>query len=109
MLCSLLDQRENSANNDSGTAGVLKHVDRDLGPHLVVAPASLLENWQRELRRWCPDLNVVTYYGPKRAALRQQLLHERSALVPSASSQRFGLMSSMPLYATLAEAITVWI
>lgn len=25
-------------------------------PHIVVCPASLLENWQRELRMWCPGL-----------------------------------------------------
>ena len=24
----------------------------------ALVPASLLENWQRELRRWCPDLKV---------------------------------------------------
>ena len=56
---------------------MLKHAGSDSGPHLVVAPASLLENWQRELQRWCPGLKVVTYYGTGRAALRQQLLHHR--------------------------------
>ncbi|KAL0021639.1 hypothetical protein WJX77_003224 [Trebouxia sp. C0004] len=57
--------------------GVLKHVDQDSGPHLVVAPVSLLENWQRELRRWCPGLCLVTYYGKDRAQLRRQLLDAR--------------------------------
>ncbi|KAL3132188.1 hypothetical protein ABBQ32_008788 [Trebouxia sp. C0010 RCD-2024] len=57
--------------------GVLKHAAKDPGPHLIVAPASLLENWQRELQRWCPGLSVVTYYGSDRAALRQQLLYNR--------------------------------
>lgn len=28
----------------------------DPGPHLVVVPASLLENWQRELAAWAPNL-----------------------------------------------------
>lgn len=63
-----------------GFAGVLRAVDRDPGPHLVVVPASLLENWQRELRRWCPALKVVTYYGKDRPAMRQELLHARQAL-----------------------------
>lgn len=61
------------------TAGILKHAEQDPGPHLIVAPASLLENWQRELQRWCPGLEVVTYYGSDRGALRQQLLYSRYA------------------------------
>ncbi|XP_043917310.1 SWI/SNF-related matrix-associated actin-dependent regulator of chromatin subfamily A containing DEAD/H box 1 [Protopterus annectens] len=35
----------------------------DLGPHLVIVPASTLDNWLRELNHWCPDLKVVLYYG----------------------------------------------
>ena len=61
------------------TAGILKHAEQDPGPHLIVAPASLLENWQRELQRWCPGLEVVKYYGSDRGALRQQLLYSRCA------------------------------
>jgi len=33
------------------------------GPHLIVVPTSTLLNWEAELRRWCPALKVVTYYG----------------------------------------------
>ncbi|KAJ4439324.1 hypothetical protein ANN_07446 [Periplaneta americana] len=33
------------------------------GPHLVVVPSSTLENWSNEFARWCPSLNVETYYG----------------------------------------------
>ena len=32
-------------------------------PALVVAPASLLENWRRELARWAPSLRVGFYHG----------------------------------------------
>ncbi len=35
-------------------AGVLKHLEKDPGPHLVVVPASLLENWER----WAPQLDT---------------------------------------------------
>ena len=28
-------------------------------PHLVVAPASVLDNWLRELRAWCPSLRAA--------------------------------------------------
>jgi SNF2 family DNA or RNA helicase len=34
---------------------------------LVVAPAALLENWERELARFAPSLRVVRYHGPGRA------------------------------------------
>jgi uncharacterized Zn finger protein/superfamily II DNA or RNA helicase len=33
---------------------------------LVVAPAALLENWERELSRFSPDLTVSRYHGPGR-------------------------------------------
>ena len=54
-------------------AGALKALEGDEGPHLVVAPASLLENWERELKRWCPSLAVVSYYGKDRERLRYEL------------------------------------
>ena len=33
------------------------------GPHLILVPASTLENWERELQLWCPTLKVLVYYG----------------------------------------------
>lgn len=61
--------------------GVIRKMENDPGPHLVVVPASLLENWQRELRRWCPDLKIVVYYGKHRSVVRKRLnaLRERMA------------------------------
>lgn len=52
---------------------VLKHLDRDPGPHLLVAPASLLENWQRELKKWCPSFSVILYHGNERAIQNDRL------------------------------------
>ncbi|RKO99548.1 hypothetical protein CXG81DRAFT_3624, partial [Caulochytrium protostelioides] len=42
------------------------------GPHLVVAPTSVVGNWVMEFQRWAPGLRVVAYTGSKkeRAALR---------------------------------------
>ena len=36
------------------------------GPSLVVCPASLVENWVRESKRFVPDLKVFKHHGTKR-------------------------------------------
>ncbi|XP_072192276.1 SWI/SNF-related matrix-associated actin-dependent regulator of chromatin subfamily A containing DEAD/H box 1 isoform X3 [Excalfactoria chinensis] len=43
----------------------LAHIyqEGDRGPHLIVVPASTLDNWIREVNLWCPELNVLFYYG----------------------------------------------
>ncbi|OLL21846.1 ATP-dependent helicase fft2 [Neolecta irregularis DAH-3] len=33
------------------------------GPHLIIVPSSTIENWLRELGRFCPSLVVEPYYG----------------------------------------------
>ncbi len=38
----------------------------DPGPTLVVCPASLVGNWQRELARFAPDLTARRYHGTER-------------------------------------------
>lgn len=46
------------------------------GPHLVVVPAATLENWLKEFKRFCPELNVEPYYAgnpTERIALRENL------------------------------------
>ncbi|XP_048364707.1 SWI/SNF-related matrix-associated actin-dependent regulator of chromatin subfamily A containing DEAD/H box 1 [Sphaerodactylus townsendi] len=35
----------------------------DVGPHLIVVPASTIDNWIREVNLWCPDLQILFYYG----------------------------------------------
>ncbi|MFF4534271.1 SNF2-related protein [Streptomyces sp. NPDC001407] len=37
------------------------------GPTLVVCPASLMTNWQREIARFAPSTTVVRYHGTDRA------------------------------------------
>jgi superfamily II DNA or RNA helicase len=39
----------------------------DAGPTLVVCPASLVGNWQRELARFAPDVTVHRYHGAERS------------------------------------------
>ncbi|WP_127532580.1 DEAD/DEAH box helicase [Paenibacillus kobensis] len=36
------------------------------GPSLLVCPTSVIGNWEKELERFAPDLNVMVHYGPKR-------------------------------------------
>ena len=43
-------------------------------PSLVVAPATLLENWRRELVRFAPALSVCVHQGPHRTGLPNKLL-----------------------------------
>ncbi|ANB11651.1 DNA-dependent ATPase FUN30 [Sugiyamaella lignohabitans] len=46
------------------------------GPHLVVVPASTLENWLREFNRFCPSMVIEPYYGSmdERANIRDTLM-----------------------------------
>jgi DNA helicase INO80 len=45
------------------------------GPFLVVAPASVLNNWADEVNRFCPDLRILPYWGAanERAVLRKNI------------------------------------
>ncbi|HTT57448.1 MAG TPA: DEAD/DEAH box helicase [Opitutaceae bacterium] len=40
----------------------------NVGPSLVVCPASLVENWRREAARFAPELRVLAHHGGDRAA-----------------------------------------
>ncbi|WP_346277153.1 DEAD/DEAH box helicase [Pseudonocardia sp.] len=44
----------------------LRRRDLDAGPTLVVCPASLLGNWEREIIRFAPGVPVHRFHGPKR-------------------------------------------
>jgi superfamily II DNA or RNA helicase len=52
------------------TVQLIAHLlDRSDGvdaPALIVCPASVLGNWQRELRRFAPSLAVTIHHGPER-------------------------------------------
>ncbi|XP_073223338.1 chromatin-remodeling ATPase INO80-like [Cicer arietinum] len=45
------------------------------GPFLVVAPASVLNNWNEELERFCPELKRLPYWGglSERTVLRKSI------------------------------------
>eukprot|EP00698_Gefionella_okellyi_P011980 TRINITY_DN3200_c0_g1_i1.p1 TRINITY_DN3200_c0_g1~~TRINITY_DN3200_c0_g1_i1.p1 ORF type:complete len:1376 (-),score=314.16 TRINITY_DN3200_c0_g1_i1:537-4664(-) len=44
----------------------LKDERGELGPHLIVAPLSVLPTWVAELQRWCPSMKGVAFHGPQR-------------------------------------------
>ena len=73
-FCAALQGGPAQENNiQRGCTGALRGLEGDPGPHLVVAPASLLENWERELARWGPGLAVQPYFGANRAETRHTL------------------------------------
>ncbi len=43
-----------------------KAAGRATAPSLIVAPTSLVGNWQRELRKFAPHLAIVILHGPQR-------------------------------------------
>ena len=55
-ICLLVAVREGRIGTSSRTKG----------PHLVVAPTSLLFNWEQELARFAPDLKIHVYSGSER-------------------------------------------
>ncbi|ESN92387.1 hypothetical protein HELRODRAFT_103742 [Helobdella robusta] len=48
----------------------------DEGPHVIISPSSTIDNWLRELQKWCPSLKVLPYYGSQeeRRHMRHQLM-----------------------------------
>ena len=59
-------------------------------PHLIIAPLSTLQNWQRELSRWMPELNVVTYVGnqeSRKMLRRYEMKIDRKAAMKNGSGK----------------------
>jgi superfamily II DNA or RNA helicase len=45
-------------------------------PHLVVCPASLVENWRREAVRFAPELKIFVHHGARRLAEKDFIAHD---------------------------------
>ncbi|KEG11953.1 putative transcription activator [Trypanosoma grayi] len=54
------------------TLAYLKFTHGLPGPHLVVCPKSVMGNWYRELKQWCPALSAFKFHGP--SEIRPQLI-----------------------------------
>jgi superfamily II DNA or RNA helicase len=65
-------------------AATLAHRERapeDGRPTLLVAPTSVIGNWEREAARFAPSLRLVPHYGAGRARDAQSLATESGALI----------------------------
>lgn len=50
-----------------------ERVPEDARPVLIVAPTSVVSNWEREVTRFAPSLRVVHHYGSERARTPEQV------------------------------------
>ncbi|NQD66218.1 DEAD/DEAH box helicase [Bacillus haikouensis] len=55
----------------------VKAAEKPETPALIIAPTSVLGNWQREIEKFSPDLKVHLHYGPSRA--KEEKFSERIA------------------------------
>lgn len=60
------------------------------GPFLIVAPLSLIGQWQTEAHSWAPDFNVVLYHGSAfaREFLAQQEFYYTEQFVPKGTANK---------------------
>jgi len=75
------DDSQEEKDNSSGKLPPLH--GQGHAPHIVVVPASVLDNWMREFEKVCPQLNILKYHGNmnERTQIRRSL-RKRSAGSP---------------------------
>lgn len=59
----------------------LEVVTLDERPTLLVAPTSVVGNWEREVERFAPTLSIVRHYGSPRARAPEEIPRHAKALV----------------------------
>jgi superfamily II DNA or RNA helicase len=73
---------------------------------LIIAPTSVVRNWEREIAKFAPTLSTIVWYGGDRKK-NQERLHEHDVILTSYGHLRNDeeLFSTLPLtYAILDEA-----
>lgn len=48
---------------------ISKNLEEKKGPSLIIAPATLLENWRREFKKFTPSVSTYIHIGPDRTGL----------------------------------------
>jgi len=65
---------------------------QNLKPHLIVVPASVLDNWERELEKFAPDFVVVKYHGSLDERRELQWLLKKSSAFSSDNVERLDVV-----------------
>ncbi|KAJ1680401.1 ATP-dependent DNA helicase Hrp3 [Spiromyces aspiralis] len=65
----------------------LFHTQHIYGPFLVVVPLSTIGSWQRELKRWAPDMNAIAYIEDSRS---RSIMREYEFYLPAQSPDNPG-------------------
>ena len=60
---------------------------KELIPALIIAPAAILENWRREIHRFCPTLKVLIVKGKEQAQSKE----EADVIITSYTTVRMAL------------------
>ncbi|CAN6629925.1 ISWI chromatin-remodeling complex ATPase Isw2p [Trichomonascus vanleenenianus] len=55
--------------------GYLRYIRGISGPHIVIVPKSTLDNWDREFKRWTPEVHTLVLQGDKES--RGKLIQDR--------------------------------
>lgn len=43
----------------------LRNIDQGKIYHLIIVPKVTINNWQREIKKWLPDIRILYFYGNK--------------------------------------------
>ena len=86
-----------SALRDHGTAATV-------AGSLVIAPSSLLENWVREIGKFCPSFHAVKHHGPDRTGSPAEL-HEPDVVITSYETaiQDLSLLRMIPWHVVVLD------
>lgn len=66
-IAYLLAVKAAANNTEQSQAQIRLQTTTDTAPSLLICPTSVLGNWQKEIERFAPSLNIHLHYGAQRA------------------------------------------